>query len=79
MGKNCLNDMGRYIIFGYGESNRRADYESSLSCAAEMVRDKWKETGELGACFAIVYDLLNRSRVVVWLTDDMKVKYRKLF
>lgn len=71
--------MGRYVIFGYGNSNRRSDYEGALNCAAEMIRSQWKETGELGTCFAIVYDLLNRTRVVVWLTEDMKVKYRKLF
>lgn len=71
--------MGRYVIFVYDGSYRHSDYESALSYAAELVRNQWKETGELGACFAIVYDLLNRTRVVVWLTDDLKVKYRKLF
>ena len=71
--------MGRYIVFLYDEDYRCADYESALSYAAEKIRDQWKDTGELGACFAIVYDLLNRTRVIVWLTDDMKIKYRKLF
>lgn len=71
--------MERYRIFVYGGYNGRSSYEDALQCAAEMVRNQWKETGELGTCFAIVYDLLNRTRVVVWLTDDLKVKYRKLF
>lgn len=71
--------MVRYTIYGYGGYNGRSDYESALQCAAEMVRNHWKETGALGESFAVVYDKLNRTRVVVWLTDDLKVKYRKLF
>lgn len=74
-----LEIMDRYIIFCYGGFNGRSDYESALQCAAEMVRNHYKETGALGECFAVVYDKLNRSRVVVWLTDELMVKYRKLF
>ena len=79
MGKNYLNDMGRYAIYGYGGYNGRSDYESALQYAAELIRSHYKETGALGECFAVVYDKLNRTRVVVWLIEDMKVKYRKLF
>lgn len=71
--------MVRYTIYCYGGYNGRSDYESALQCAAEMVRDHWKRTGEFGESFAVVYDKLNRTRVVVWLTEDLKVKYRKLF
>lgn len=71
--------MSRYVIYGYGGYNGRTDYQSALDCAAEMVRNHWKQTGEYGESFAVVYDKLNRTRVVVWLTDDLKVKYRKLF
>lgn len=71
--------MERFRIFVYGGYNGRSDYDSALQCAAELVRNQWKQTGELGACFAIVYDMLNRNRVAVWLTDDLKIKYRKLF
>lgn len=71
--------MSRYVIYGYGCYNCRPDYESALQCAAELVRSEYKYTGIIGECFAVVYDKLNRTRVVVWLTDDLKVKYRKLF
>lgn len=71
--------MDRYAIYGYGGYNIRSDYESALQCAAEMVRNQWKYTGALGECFAEVYDKLNRTRVIVWLTEELKVKYRKLF
>lgn len=71
--------MSRYVIYGYGGYNGRADYRSALDCAAEMVRNHWRQTGEYGESFAVVYDKLNRTRVVVWLTGDLKVKYRKLF
>lgn len=71
--------MDRYTIFTFGGLNRRSDYENALNCAAEMVRSQWRQTGELGMCFAVVYDMLNRNRVVVWLTDDLSIKYRKLF
>ena len=71
--------MVRYTIYCYGGYNGCSDYESALQCAAEMIRNHWKETGAIGECFAVVYDKLNRTRVVVWLTEDLKVKYRKLF
>lgn len=71
--------MSRYTIYCYGGYNGRSRYTEALICAAEMVRNHWKETGALGESFAVVYDKLNRTRVVVWLTDDLKVKYRKLF
>lgn len=79
MGKNCISNVNRYNIYGYGCLNCRPDYESALQYAAQLVRDHWKNTGDLGSSFAVVYDKLNRTRVVVWLTEDMKVKYRKLF
>lgn len=79
MGKNCISVVNRFNIYGYGCLNCRNDYESALLYAAELVRSHYKETGYLGECFAVVYDKLNRTRVVVWLTDDLKVKYRKLF
>lgn len=71
--------MDRYAIYGYSGYNIRSNYESALQCAAEMVRNQWKYTGAFGECFAEVYDKLNRTRVIVWLTEDLKVKYRKLF
>ena len=71
--------MDRYEIYGYGGYNSRSDYESALHCAAELVRNHWKQTGALGECFAVVFDKLNRYRVAVWLTNDLKVKFRKLF
>lgn len=71
--------MNRYVIYGYGCFNCRPDYESALQCGAEFVRSQYKQNGSFGECFAIVYDKLNRTRVVVWLTEDLKVKYRKLF
>ena len=71
--------MVRYTIYCYGGYNGHSEYEGALQCAAEMIRNHWKETGYLGECFAVVYDKLNRTRVVVWLTEDLKVKYRKLF
>lgn len=79
MSKNCINAMNRFNIYGYGCLNCRTDYEIALQYAAELVRSHYKETGALGECFAVVYDKLNRTRVVVWLTEDLKVKYRKLF
>lgn len=71
--------MDRYVIYGYGGYNARADYDSALQYAANLVRNHWRDTGALGESFAVVYDKLNRTRVVVWLTEDLKVKYRKLF
>lgn len=71
--------MDRYVIYGYGGYNARTDYDSALQYAAELVRNHWRDTGALGESFAVVYDKLNRTRVVVWLTEDLKVKYRKLF
>lgn len=71
--------MTRYAIYGYGGYNGRCDFGSALQCAAELVRNHWKQSGALGECFAVVYDKLNHTRVVVWLTDDLKIKYRKLF
>lgn len=79
MGKNCISVINRFNIYGYGCLNCRNDYESALMYAAELIRSQYKKNGALGECFAMVYDKLNRTRVVVWLTDDMKVKYRKLF
>ena len=71
--------MDRYEIYVYGGYNGRSDYESALHCAAEMIRYHWEDTGALGECYGIVYDKLNRTRVAVWLTEDLKIKYRKLF
>lgn len=71
--------MDRFTIYVYGGFNGRSTFGNALSCAAELIRNHYKETGELGECFAIVYDKLNRTRTVVWLTEDLKVKYRKLF
>ena len=71
--------MDRFEIYGYGGYNGRSDYEGALQYAAELVRNHLIETGALGECFAVVYDKLNRTRVIVWLTEDLKVKYRKLF
>ena len=71
--------MERYRIFGYGGYNGRSDFNSALECATEMVRYQWVQTGELGACYAVIYDMLNRRRVFVWLAEDMTVQSRKWF
>ncbi|MBQ6127734.1 hypothetical protein IJI69_03525 [Candidatus Saccharibacteria bacterium] len=71
--------MNSYNIYGYGNVNFQPTFGNALSYAAELIRDHWKETGDLGECFAVVYDKLNHTRTIVWLTDDLKVKYRKLF
>lgn len=71
--------MARFIIYVYGGYNECSRYTEALICADKMVRNHWKETGALGESFAVVYDKLNRTRVIVWLTEDLKIKFRKLF
>lgn len=69
----------RFEIYGYGYFNSRTTYQEALQWASESVRKHWRETGSNGESFAIIYDKLNRTRTIVWLNGELKIKYRKLY
>lgn len=71
--------MNRFRILFFNGYNARVDFQSALACASEGVRDHYRDTGDLSECFALIYDKLNRHRTLVWLNDDLKVKFRKVF
>lgn len=69
----------RFRICGYGYHNSRTTYQDALQYASECVRQHWRDTGSVAESFALIYDKLNRTRTIVWLNGELKIKYRKLY
>ena len=69
----------RFRICGYGYYNGRATYQEALQYASQCVRQQWRDTGSVAESFALIYDKLNRTRTIVWLNGELKIKYRKLY
>lgn len=69
----------RFRICGYGYHNSRTTYHDALQYASECVRKHWRDTGDNAESFALIYDKLNRTRTIVWLNGELKIKYRKLY
>ena len=65
-------------IFCYNGYNGRSDLEGAVVCASIAVKKQYRESGNLGECFAFLYDETKHRRFIVWLNDDLEVKVRKL-
>lgn len=71
--------MDRYKIFFNGGFNGRDIFNDALNCAAEGVRNHYRNGGNLAECFALIYDTQARKRVLCWLDEKLQIKYRNIY
>lgn len=71
--------MTRFKIFFFNGYNGRDSFEDALNCAAEGVRNHYRNGANLAECFALIYDTQARKRVLSWLDEKLQIKYRNIY
>lgn len=71
--------MSRFRIYVEGGYNGRDTYDQAISYAHCALINKWQESGDILACWALIRDTLKGVDTLVILTLDMKIKFKKIF
>lgn len=71
--------MDRFCIYVEGGFNGRDTYAQAVSYARCALINKWQDSGDILACWALIRDTQKSVDTLVILTLDMKIKFKKFF
>lgn len=69
--------MDRFRIYVEGGYNGRETYAQAISYAHCALINKWQDSGDILACWALIRDTQKGVDTLVFLTLDMKIKFKK--
>lgn len=71
--------MDRFRIYVEGGYNGRDTYDQAISYANSAIVNKWRASGDIMACWALIRDTQKGVDTLVILQSDMKIKFKKFF